>query len=94
MLKLENNSANDDYTMQCKQNGIKIRPARFPTALPSFFIKLLTQPNDLVIDPFAGSNTCGAVAEDLDRRWLGFDDVEEYLRASRFRFNLRQKQLF
>lgn len=94
MLKLGNNAANDDYTTQCKESGIKIHPARFPAALPSFFIKLLTQPNDLVIDPFAGSNTCGAVAEELDRRWLGFDRVEEYLRASRFRFSLKQKQLF
>jgi len=94
MLKSGNNAANDEYTMRCKENGIKIHPARFPAALPSFFIKMLTQPNDLVIDPFAGSNTCGAVAEELDRRWLGFDEVEEYLRAGRFRFNLTQKQLF
>jgi DNA modification methylase len=73
---------------------MKIHPARFPAALPSFFIKLLTDSNDVVIDPFAGSNTCGAVAEELGRRWLAFDAVEEYLHASRFRFNLKQKQLF
>jgi len=94
MLKSGNNAANDEYTLQCKEHGMKIHPARFPVALPSFFIKLLTNANDLVIDPFAGSNTCGAVAEELDRRWLAFDDVEEYLRASRFRFNLQQAQLF
>lgn len=94
MLKLGNNAANDEYTMQCKTTGIKIHPARFPTSLPTFFIKMLTEPNDLVIDPFAGSNTCGAVAEDLDRRWLAFDDIEEYLRASRFRFDLKQNKLF
>jgi DNA modification methylase len=94
MLKMGNNAANDEYTKQCKGTGTKIHPARFPVALPSFFVKLLTQPNDLVIDPFAGSNTTGAVAEELDRRWLGFDEVEEYLRASRFRFDLKQKPLF
>jgi DNA modification methylase len=94
MLKLGNNAANDEYTKQCKETGAKIHPARFPAALPTFFIKLLTSPNDLVIDPFAGSNTTGAVAEELDRRWLGFDDVEDYLRASRFRFDLKQKPLF
>jgi site-specific DNA-methyltransferase (cytosine-N4-specific) len=94
IMKVGNNSANDDYTLQCKQTGTKIHPARFPAALPNFFVKLLTQANDLVIDPFAGSNTCGAVAEELGRRWLGFDEVEEYLRASRFRFNLKQQQLF
>ena len=94
ILKLGNNAANDEYTKQCKETGTKIHPARFPAALPSFFIKLLTQPNDVVIDPFAGSNTMGAVAEELHRRWLAFEEVEEYLRASRFRFDLKQKQLF
>jgi DNA modification methylase len=94
LLKLGNNAANDDYTKMCKETGTKIHPARFPAALPNFFIKMLTQANDLVIDPFAGSNTTGAVAEALDRRWLGFDEVEEYLQASRFRFDLQQKPLF
>lgn len=94
MLKLGNNAANDDYTRLCKESGAKIHPARFPAALPSFFIKLLTVPNDLVIDPFAGSNTTGSVAEALDRRWIALESVEEYLRASSFRFNTDQKVLF
>lgn len=86
MLRFGNNSANDQYTMKCKQAGIKIHPARFPVALPEFFIKLTTEPGDLVLDPFAGSNTTGAVAERLSRRWIAMDQVEEYLRASTFRF--------
>jgi DNA modification methylase len=94
MLKLGNNAANDDYTRLCKESGTKIHPARFPAALPSFFIKLLTTPNDLVVDPFAGSNTTGAVAETLDRRWIALESVEEYLRASSFRFNTDQEVLF
>lgn len=94
MMKLGNNAANDEYTKLCKESGIKIHPARFPAALPSFFIKLLTTPNDLVVDPFAGSNTAGAVAEGLDRRWIACDSEEEYLRASRFRFNNNQAALF
>jgi hypothetical protein len=73
MMKVGNNSANDEYTMRCKETGIKIHPARFPAALPNFFIKLLTEANDLVVDPFAGSNTTGATAELLDRRWLSFE---------------------
>ena len=66
---------------------MKIHPARFPAALPDFFIKLLTEPGDLVVDPFAGSNTTGAVSEALARRWLAVDQIEEYLRASVFRFD-------
>jgi DNA modification methylase len=87
MLKMGNNAANDNYTKRCKEFGIKIHPARFPALLPKFFIKLLTLENDLVIDPFAGSNTTGAVAEGLKRRWIASEAVEEYLRASTFRFD-------
>jgi site-specific DNA-methyltransferase (cytosine-N4-specific) len=87
MLRFGNNAANDQYTERCKAAGLKIHPARFPTALPEFFIKLLTEAGDLVFDPFAGSNTTGAAAEALGRRWLAVDQVPEYLHASAFRFD-------
>lgn len=86
LLKFGNNAANDQYTMKCKAAGIPIHPARFPAALPDFFIRLVTEPGDLVVDPFTGSNTTGAVSESLGRRWIGVDQVEEYLKASVFRF--------
>lgn len=86
MLTAGNNAANDNYTMRCKASGVKIHPARFPAALPEFFIKLLTDEGDLVVDPFAGSNTAGAVAERLGRRWIAMELLEEYLEASKFRF--------
>lgn len=87
VLRFGNNAANDRYTERCKAAGLKIHPARFPAALPEFFIKLVTEPGDLVLDPFAGSNTTGAVAESLGRRWIAIDQVAEYLRASSFRFD-------
>jgi DNA modification methylase len=87
VLKFGNNSANDNYTKRCKEAGIKIHPARFPAALPEFFVKLLTAEGDVVVDPFAGSNTTGAVAERLSRRWLAIESQEEYLKASKFRFD-------
>lgn len=86
MLKFGNNAANDQYTRKCKEAGIKIHPARFPAILPEFFIRMLTDPSDLVVDPFAGSNTTGMVAEELGRRWIAIDLSEDYLEASRFRF--------
>jgi len=86
LLRLGNNAANDHYTKRCKEEGVKIHPARFPAALPEFFIKLLTDEDDVVYDPFAGSNTTGAVSERLRRRWLASETVEEYLTASQFRF--------
>ncbi len=86
MLRFGNNAANDAYTLRCKESGLKVHPARFPAALPGFFIRLLTDYSDLILDPFAGSNTTGAVAEKLERRWLAVENVEAYLEASRFRF--------
>lgn len=86
LLRFGNNAANDAYTQMCKAEGSKIHPARFPAALPEFFIKLLTNENDLVLDPFAGSNTTGAVAEDLRRRWVAVEKEPAYLESSRFRF--------
>lgn len=88
MLVLGNNSANDTYTMRCKEAGIKIHPARFPASLPEFFVKMLTDEEDVVLDPFAGSNTAGSVAERLGRRWLAMELIEEYLEASKFRFGV------
>jgi len=91
MMKMGNNAANDIYTKRCKAEGTKIHPARFPALLPRFFIKMLSDPNDLVLDPFAGSLTAGAVAEALGRRWIGGEAVEEYLEAGAFRFEDSQR---
>lgn len=66
--------------------GIKGHPARFPSKLPEFFIKMLTEPGDLVVDIFSGSNTTGSVAETENRRWLSFEERLEYVAASSFRF--------
>lgn len=86
VLIMGNNAANDQYSIRCKREGLKIHPARFPKGLPEFFIQMLTDENDLVLDPFAGSNTTGAVAESLNRKWLAFENIEEYLRGSEYRF--------
>ena len=86
MLKFGNNAANDAYTLRSKEAGIPIHPARFPAALPAFFIKMLTDEGDVCLDIFAGSNTTGATAEKLARRWIAMELVSEYLDASKFRF--------
>jgi DNA modification methylase len=86
LIEAGNNDSNGDYMTRCKEAGEKPHPARFPAALPDFFIRLLTEEADLVVDPFAGSNTTGRVAEDLGRTWLGFDLEKEYVATSRFRF--------
>ena len=86
VLERGNNESNSEYIRRCEESGTKAHPARFPAALPEFFIKFLTNPGDLVVDPFAGSNMTGAVAEKLDRRWLGFELEPKYVANSRLRF--------
>jgi DNA modification methylase len=86
ILKLGNNSANDQYIVRCRETGTVVHPARYPAALPEFFIKLTTAEDDLVVDPFAGSNTTGAVCERIGRRWIASDVNEEYVRGGQFRF--------
>ncbi|KOR35899.1 DNA methylase [Planktothricoides sp. SR001] len=86
VIAASNTASNDYYQRRCKEAGIKPHPARFPQALPEFAIALCTEPGDLVLDPFAGSNMTGRVAETLDRRWLAFELDENYIKASQFRF--------
>jgi site-specific DNA-methyltransferase (cytosine-N4-specific) len=86
LLEIANTESNSPYLRLCKLGSIGGHPARFPEKLPAFFITLLTDPGDLVLDFFAGSNTTGAAAETAGRRWLAFDSSKEYLAASAFRF--------
>jgi site-specific DNA-methyltransferase (cytosine-N4-specific) len=87
LIVLANTDSNSTYLRACREAGIKPHPARFPHGLPEFFIRFLTDKGDLVVDPFAGSNVTGEVAEKLGRRWRVFELREEYLRASQFRFD-------
>lgn len=86
MLSYSNTSASDPYMRYCRANGITLHPARMPIGLPTFFINFLTEPGDIVLDPFAGSNTTGAAAERLGRRWVGFEVMDDYVSGSRGRF--------
>jgi site-specific DNA-methyltransferase (cytosine-N4-specific) len=86
LLQISNSESNSQYLRCCKQVGIKGHPARFPVALPEFFIKFLTEPSDLVVDIFGGSGTTGAAAEGLGRKWKTFEISREYVATSGFRF--------
>lgn len=86
MISASNTASNDYYQRRCKEEGFKPHPARFPQALPEFVINLCTEPGDIVLEPFAGSNMTGRVAETLQRRWLAFEIEEDYIRSSKLRF--------
>jgi site-specific DNA-methyltransferase (cytosine-N4-specific) len=86
LLEIANTDSNSLYLRTCRKLGIKPHPARYPESLVQFFLDFLTDPNDLVVDPFAGSNVTGAVCERTQRRWLACESVAEYLEGSMARF--------
>jgi len=55
--------------------------------LPEFFIRFLSKPRELILDPFAGSNTTGAAAEKLKRRWISIESNNAYIVGSFGRFH-------
>lgn len=62
--------------------GNKNHSAVFPEALPEWFIKLFTQAEDYVLDPFMGSGTTNRVAQRLDRNSVGIEISPEYYRIA------------
>lgn len=86
LLAIANTESNGRYQNHCRAENIAMHPARFPAQLPEYFIRFLTNPGDLVIDPFAGSCVTGVVAENLKRQWVCCELSEEYLLGSRARF--------
>jgi site-specific DNA-methyltransferase (cytosine-N4-specific) len=86
LLSIPNTESNGQYMASCKLVNVSSHPARFPAKLPAFFVDMLTDQNDLVVDIFAGSNTTGQVAETSRRRWLAFELDRNYVAASAFRF--------
>lgn len=93
VLEIGNNDSNSDYIKKSYAAGLKPHPARFPRKFAEFFITFLTDEGDLVLDPFAGSNTTGAVAESLNRKWVAMELTQSYLDGSKFRFS-EQPNLF
>jgi site-specific DNA-methyltransferase (cytosine-N4-specific) len=86
LLPLSNTATNDPYVKYCKEKGLDIHPARMQTPLAEFFINFLTDQTDLVMDPFAGSNTTGSVSERLKRKWISIEVDPNYATASKSRF--------
>lgn len=85
-FSFSNTRSNDFFQRTCRERNIQMHPARMPEGLASFFIEFLSDPDDLVLDPFAGSNTTGFVAECLGRRWVSVDIREDYVEQVKVRF--------
>lgn len=93
LLAIANTESNGRYQDYCRKHNIPIHPARFPSQLPEYFIRMLTDPGDLVMDPFGGSCVTGAVAEALDRDWVCCELSEEYLQGALARFKFGEDRV-
>lgn len=86
LIAIPNTESNSSYMRYCREKGIKPHPARFPAALPEYFIRMVTDMGDMVLDPFGGSCVTGEVAERLGRKWICAEIVETYLQGAKGRF--------
>jgi site-specific DNA-methyltransferase (cytosine-N4-specific) len=73
-----NTNSFSDYRAYCKEAGIDPHPATMPVSLARFFVSMCTEQGDVVLDPFAGSNTTGVAAEQLGRQWVSIEASEPY----------------
>ncbi|MFA5309069.1 MAG: site-specific DNA-methyltransferase [Dehalococcoidales bacterium] len=65
---------------ECANRG---HSASFPLSLPSWFLKLFTLENDVVLDPFIGSGTTAIACLDLKRHYIGVEAMEHYYNLSK-----------
>lgn len=89
LIAIPNTESNSYYIRYCQEQGLPVHPARYPADLPEYFVRMLTDAGDLVIDPFAGSCITGEVCERLERRWQCIELSEEYLKGAIGRFERR-----
>jgi site-specific DNA-methyltransferase (cytosine-N4-specific) len=86
VLSFSNTSSNDYYQKKCRKENIIPHPARMHAGVVNFFIDFLTDKNDFILDPFAGSNTTGYCAEKKQRKWIGIEIDPEFANQSIYRF--------
>lgn len=86
LIAAPNTESNSYYQRYCREHGLKPHPARFPAKLPEYFIRMLTDVDDCVFDPFAGSCVTGEVAERLQRRWICCEIETDYITGALGRF--------
>jgi len=65
-----------------RKDGVKVHPTQKPEALIYRILLACTKPGDVVLDPFFGTGTTGAVAKRLGRRWIGIEREEVYIAAA------------
>tara|TARA_A100000164_G_scaffold363375_1_gene380318 strand:- start:1053 stop:1970 length:918 start_codon:yes stop_codon:yes gene_type:complete len=82
-LRISNTNNVNQYREYCLKNNLPVHPARMPNELAEFFVRFLTKPKSIVLDPFAGSNTTGYVASKLKRKWISIEKDIDYINGSK-----------
>lgn len=77
-----------------KLNSSKAHSTQKPEALLYRVILSSSNPGDVVLDPFFGSGTTGAVAKKLHRRWIGIERDAGYIRVAQERINAVRAEPF
>ena len=93
LIALPNTESNSYYIRYCQEKNLPIHPARYPAEVPEYFVRMLTEKGDTVIDPFAGSSVTGEVCERLKRKWICIELIEDYIKGSLSRFQIKSKPL-
>ena len=75
-------------------NGKKAHATQKPEALLYRVISSSSKPGDIILDPFFGSGTTGAVAKKLHRNWIGIERDEGYVKVAQDRIDSVQETLF
>ncbi len=86
VFNVANTKSNDFFLRTCRQRGLEPHPARMPLEIINFFVEFLTDPHDITLDPFAGSNSTGFCAEILGRKWIAIETDMDFGRQSKIRF--------
>lgn len=87
LIAVSNTESNSYYIRYCQENNLPVHPARFPSELPEYFIRMLTDQGDIVIDPFGGSCVTGEVCQRLKRHWQCIELSKKYLEGALGRFS-------
>lgn len=90
-FSMANSSKQPGYTNFCRKNNLEPHPARIQSDLIEYFIRFLTNEDDIVYDPFGGSNTTGMISEKLNRKWVSSEKDINYIKGSLIRFYSEDK---
>ena len=77
-----------------KEDGVKAHPTQKPEALLYRVLLASSNPGDVVLDPFFGTGTTGAVAKTLHRHWIGIEREPRYVRLAQARLAAVQPPMF